>query len=59
VLAASVWPCCDAPLIAGAAVLDGAGTGATVLDLAEVAEADPPALLAVTITSIVSPTSEA
>jgi hypothetical protein len=49
------------PLIAGGAVLAGGGVedALTVWVWAEVADADPLALLAVTTTSIVFPTSEA
>jgi hypothetical protein len=57
-LEVNVFPCWAVPVIAGAAVFEGCG-GLTVAVLAEVADADPPALAAVTTTSIVSPTSEA
>ena len=58
----SVSPCCAVPVIAGAAVLTGAGGGGsgTREVAAELAVVDPPALLAVTITAIVwfsSPTA--
>ena len=52
-------PCCAVPVIAGSAVLTGAGGGgAATVVAAEVAGVDPPALVAVTITSIVWPTSQ-
>ena len=56
-LAVSVWPCCAVPLIVGNEVFAGGG-GFTVCVLLDVAEPDPPSLVAVTTTSIVSPTSE-
>ena len=54
----SVWPWTVWPLIAGAAVLDGTGGAVTVPVAAEVAGVEPPALVAVTTTSIALPTSE-
>ena len=45
--------------MAGAAVLAGLGGAVTVAVLADVADAEPPALVAVTTTSTVSPTSAA
>jgi hypothetical protein len=58
-LAVSVCPWVLSPEIAGAVVLDG-GSGSTVAVGAESAGGPlPPALVAVTCTSIVSPTSDA
>jgi hypothetical protein len=53
-------PCCAVPEIVGSAVLDGGESGGavTVAVGAEVADAEPPVLLAVTTTSMVDPTSE-
>lgn len=57
-LAVSVEPSIIVPEIVGAEVFTGAGVGTTGV-AAEVALADPPAFVAVTVTSIVSPTSPA
>ena len=54
--AVSVCPCCGVPLIPGAVVLDGGG-GVTGPTGELVAELEPPALVAVTTMSILSPTS--
>ena len=55
--AVSVWPWVAVPLIAGAAVLVGAGWGAMTAVWEEVEGVDPPLLLAVTTTRTVWPTS--
>jgi hypothetical protein len=56
----SVCPCVAVPEIAGNAVLDGgAASAVTVAVCAEVTDAEPAELVAVTITSMVDPTSEA
>jgi hypothetical protein len=55
-------PCCAVPLIVGAAVFTGAAGGGGALTAwvcAEVADPEPPALVALTTTSIVLPTSPA
>ena len=56
----NVSPCTAVPLTAGAPEFTGAAGVAlvTAAVCVEVAELDPPALVAVTTTSIVSPTSE-
>src|SRR5205807_3206945 len=55
----SVWPCCAVPVIVGGAVFDGAPlAGSTISVASEVAGApSPPALLALSRTAIVWPTS--
>jgi hypothetical protein len=55
-VAVSVSPCPALPEITGSALFAGAGGSTTAVGI-EVALADPPALLAVTVTSIVLPTS--
>src|SRR5215210_6367580 len=59
--AVSVWPSCGMPLIVGGEVLLGAAPGAacTIAVATEVALLEPAALLAVTTTRIVMPTSAA
>jgi hypothetical protein len=56
--ALNACPCCGVPLIVGGAVFTGAGNALTVCVWVEVADVEPPALAAVTTTSIVLPTSE-
>jgi hypothetical protein len=56
-LVLSVWPCTAWPLTTGAAVTVGAAGGAAVTVEAELADADPPLLVAVTTERIVLPTS--
>ena len=54
--AATVAPSAGAPLIAGSTVLAGS-VGRTIADAVEPAWADPAALVAVTTTRVVPPTS--
>jgi len=56
VLALSVWPSVAVPVIAGAAVLDGASAAMTPVG-SEAIEAEPAELLAVIVTRNVVPAS--
>jgi hypothetical protein len=56
--AVNVSPCCAVPDTVGALEFTGAGSAVTVEVFADVAGVDPPAFVAVTTTSTVSPTSE-
>jgi hypothetical protein len=60
-LVVTVWPCTVEPLTVGTAELDGGDGGAAVTTAvaAELADADPPAFVAVTTERTVSPTSPA
>src|SRR6185295_12118152 len=55
--AVSVWLYCAVPVIAGSAVFVGAASAVTTAVCADVAEAEPTALVAVTTTRSVRPTS--
>ena len=54
-----IFPCVVVPETTGAVTIDGGAIAATVAVSVEVAGVDPPVLVAVTVTSIVSPTSAA